>query len=155
MTTQKTIALTRQTFVGKVMSQLSNMLSRLVITFLPRSKHILISSITMATITWLQSPSEKAPGSLALQKRISTKTESSKACKVFIWRKKSIVRVDRHTGSLRGRVPELLSCALMVAWITFMGCFFQVSFGQSFWAAWFTVCICYISGSSHVCICIS
>ena len=42
MTTGKTIALTRQTFVGKVMSQLFNMLSRLVITFLPRSKHLLI-----------------------------------------------------------------------------------------------------------------
>ena len=49
MTTGKTIALTRQTFVGKVMSLLLNMLSRLVITFLPRSKHLLIS--------WLQSPS--------------------------------------------------------------------------------------------------
>ena len=49
MTTGKTIALTRQTFVGKVMSLLFNMLSRLVITFLPRSKHLLIS--------WLQSPS--------------------------------------------------------------------------------------------------
>ena len=49
MTTGKTIALTRWTFVGKVMSALFNMLSRLVITFLPRSKHLLIS--------WLQSPS--------------------------------------------------------------------------------------------------
>ena len=49
MTTGKTIALTRQTFVGKVMSLLLNMLSRLVITFLLRSKRLLIS--------WLQSPS--------------------------------------------------------------------------------------------------
>ena len=49
MTTGKTIALTRWTFVGKVMSLLFNMLSRLVITFLPRHKHPLIS--------WLQSPS--------------------------------------------------------------------------------------------------
>ena len=49
MTTGKTIALTRWTFVGKVMFLLFNMLSRLVITFLPRSKHLLIS--------WLQSPS--------------------------------------------------------------------------------------------------
>ena len=49
MTTGKTIALTRWTFVGKVISLLFNMLSRLVITFLPRSKHLLIS--------WLQSPS--------------------------------------------------------------------------------------------------
>ena len=49
MATGKTIAWTRWTFVGKVMSLLLNMLSRLVITFLPRSKHLLIS--------WLQSPS--------------------------------------------------------------------------------------------------
>ena len=48
MTTGKTIALARRTFVGKVMSLLFNMLSRLVITFLQRSKHLLIS--------WLQSP---------------------------------------------------------------------------------------------------
>ena len=43
MTTGKTIALTRRTFIGKVMSLLFNMLSRLVIIFLPRSKHLLIS----------------------------------------------------------------------------------------------------------------
>ena len=49
MTPGKTIALTRWTFVGKVISLLFNMLSQLVITFLPRSKHLLIS--------WLQSPS--------------------------------------------------------------------------------------------------
>ena len=49
ITIGKTIALTRQPFVGKVMSLLLNMLSRLVITFLPRSNHLLIS--------WLQSPS--------------------------------------------------------------------------------------------------
>ena len=48
-TTGKTIALARRTFTGKVMSLLFNMLSRLVITFLPRSKHLIIS--------WLQSPS--------------------------------------------------------------------------------------------------
>ena len=46
MTTGKTIALTRRTFVGKVMSLLLNMLSRLDITFLPRSKHLLIYSVT-------------------------------------------------------------------------------------------------------------
>ena len=49
MTTGKTIALIRETFVGKVMSLLFKMLSRLIIAFLPRSKHFLIS--------WLQSPS--------------------------------------------------------------------------------------------------
>ena len=50
MTTGKTIALTRRAFVGKVLSLLLNMLLSLVITFLPRSKRLLIS--------WLQSPSE-------------------------------------------------------------------------------------------------
>ena len=49
MTTGKTIALIRQTFVGKVMSLLLTVLSRLVIAFLPKNKHLLIS--------WLQSPS--------------------------------------------------------------------------------------------------
>ena len=49
MTTGKTIALTRWTFVGEVISLLFNILSRLVIAFLPRGKHLLIS--------WLQSPS--------------------------------------------------------------------------------------------------
>ena len=49
MTTGKTIALTRQTFVDKVMSLLFNMLASLVITFLPRSKHLFLS--------WMQSPS--------------------------------------------------------------------------------------------------
>ena len=49
MTTRKTIALTRQTFVGKIMTVFFNMLSRLDITFLPRSKRLLIS--------WLQPPS--------------------------------------------------------------------------------------------------
>ena len=62
MTTGKTIALTRCIFVGKVMSLLFNMLSRLVITFLPRSKCLLIS--------WLQSPSavilEPCPSRLSL-----------------------------------------------------------------------------------------
>ena len=67
MTTGKTIALTRWTFVGKVMSLLSNMLSRLVITFLSRSKGILISwtgchdlsflDIHYIIISWLQTPS--------------------------------------------------------------------------------------------------
>ena len=62
MTTGKNIALTRRTFVGKEMSLLFNMLSRLVIKFLPRIKHLLIS--------WLQSPSavisEPRKGSLSL-----------------------------------------------------------------------------------------
>ena len=71
MTPGKTIALTRQTFVGKVMSQLLNMLSRLVIAFLPRSKLLLIS--------WLQSPSSVIlePGKI---KSLTVSTVSPSIC---------------------------------------------------------------------------
>ena len=71
MTTGKTIALTRQTFVGKVMSLLFNMLPRLVITFLPRSKHILIS--------WL-----KLPHAVILEpKKIKSDTVSTVSPSIF------------------------------------------------------------------------
>ena len=56
MTTGKTIPLTRWTFVGKVMSLLLNMLSRLVITFLPRSKHLLISQLQSPSAVILEPP---------------------------------------------------------------------------------------------------
>ena len=59
MTTGKPIALTRQTFVGKVMSLLFNMLSRLVITFLPRSKCLLISWVQSPSAVILESPKNK------------------------------------------------------------------------------------------------
>ena len=68
MTTGKTKALTRWTFVGKVMSLLCNMLSRLVIAFLPRSKHLLIS--------WLQSPYAVILETTPPQKKIKSVTLS-------------------------------------------------------------------------------
>ena len=60
MTTGKTIALTRQTFVGKVMSLLFNMLSRLVITFLARSKRLLISRLQSPSAVILEPPKIKS-----------------------------------------------------------------------------------------------
>ena len=60
MTTGKTIALTRRTFVGKVMSQLFNMPSRLVITFLPRSKRLLISRLLSPFAGILELPKIKS-----------------------------------------------------------------------------------------------
>ena len=60
MTTGKTIALTRWTFVGKVMSLLFNMLSRFVITFLPRSKHLLISRLQSPSAVILKPPKIKS-----------------------------------------------------------------------------------------------
>ena len=71
MTTGKTIALTRWTFVGKVMSLLFNMLSRLVITFLQRGKHLLIS--------WLQSPSAVIMEPKKI-KSVTVSTVSSSIC---------------------------------------------------------------------------
>ena len=59
MTIGKTIALTRQTFVYKVMSLLFNTLSRLVITFLPRSKHLLISRLQSPSAVILEPPQNK------------------------------------------------------------------------------------------------
>ena len=60
MTTGKTIALTRQTFVGKIMSLFFNMLSRLVITFLPRSKRLLISCLRSPSAVILEPPKIKS-----------------------------------------------------------------------------------------------
>ena len=60
MTTGKTIALTRRTLVGKVMSLLLNMLSRLVITFLPRSKRLLISWLQSSSAVILEAPKIKS-----------------------------------------------------------------------------------------------
>ena len=60
MTTGKTIALTRWTFVGKVMSLLLNMLSRLVIAFLARSKHLLISWLQSLSVVILEPPKIKS-----------------------------------------------------------------------------------------------
>ena len=72
ITTGKTIALSRWTFVGKVMSLLFNMLSRLVIAFLPRNKRLLIS--------WLQSPS-----AVILQpKKIKSVTVSIVSASIFL-----------------------------------------------------------------------
>ena len=61
MTTGKTIALTRWTFVGKVMSLLFNMLSRLAITFLPSSMHLLISWLQSSTAVILEPPKQSLP----------------------------------------------------------------------------------------------
>ena len=60
MTTGKTIALTRQAFVGKIMSLLFNMLSRFVITFLPRSKCLLISWLQSSSVVILEPPKMKS-----------------------------------------------------------------------------------------------
>ena len=60
MSTGKSIALIKQTFVGKVMSLLLNMLSRLVITFLPRSKHLLISWLQSSSAVILEPPPKKS-----------------------------------------------------------------------------------------------
>ena len=86
MTTGKTIALIKWTFVDKVMSLLVNMLSRFIITFLPRSKHLLIS--------WLQSPS-----AVVLEpKKIKSVTVSMVSPSIC-----HVVRSEEHTSELQSR----------------------------------------------------
>ena len=98
MTTGKTIALTRWTFVGKVMSLILNMLSRLVITFLPRSKRLLIS--------WLQSP----PAVILEPKKIKSDTVSTVS--------PSISHESRlnHRAVLKKRVESSLIRPLIESW---------------------------------------
>ena len=89
MTTGKTIALTRQTFVDKVMSLLYNMLSRLVITFLPRRKRLLIS--------WLQSPS--AVNSLQyVQKKIKGDHKGFECLQILKRNKALLRRISRPSA---------------------------------------------------------
>ena len=71
VTTGKTIDLTRQTFVGKVMSLLFNMLSRLVITFLPRSKHLFISWLQSTSAVILEPPKIKSATASTVSPSIS------------------------------------------------------------------------------------
>ena len=78
MTTGKTIALTRWTFVGKVMSLLLNMLSRLVITFLPRSKHLLISWLQLPSAVILEPPKIKSDTVSTVSPSISHDLQSLK-----------------------------------------------------------------------------
>ena len=110
MTTGETIALTRQTFVGKVMSLLFNMLSRLVITFLPRSKYLLIS--------WLQSPSAvilepKNIKSATVSPSISHGVMGPVALILVFW-KLSLLQLPSRDGSL--------SLALLSLFLSFIFC---------------------------------
>ena len=88
MTTGKTIALTRWTFVDKIMSLLFNMLSRLVITFLPRSKHLLIS--------WLQSPSTV----ILEPRKIKSATVSPSICHEVMGPNAKIFEISCHCKML-------------------------------------------------------
>ena len=93
--------------------------------------------------------SDKGPGPSALQERILTKTESRETSIVFIKRKKSTVRVDRHTGRLRVREWHPHGSSNY-----FYGAFLP-GFLWPFWFTWFTAPIWYISVSFHTCRCIS
>ena len=93
--------------------------------------------------------SDKGPGPSALQERILTKTESRETSIVFIKRKESTARVDRHTGRLRARQLHPHGSSNY-----FYGAFLP-GFLWPFWFTWFTVHIWYISVSFQVCRCIS
>ena len=83
MTTGKTIVLTRRAFVGKVMSLLFNVLSRLVITCLPRSKHLLISWLQSPSAVILQPPKIKSDTFSTVSLFISYEVIAGNSCKPF------------------------------------------------------------------------
>ena len=85
MTTGKTIALTRRTFVGKVMSLLLNMLSRLVITFLPRSKCLLISWLQSSSAVILEPPKIKSATVSTVSPSISHEVMGPNAMILVFW----------------------------------------------------------------------
>ena len=85
MTTGKTIALTRQTFVGKVMSLLFNMLSRLVITFLPRSKRLLLSRLQSPSAVILEPPKIKSATVSTVSPSISHEVMGPDATILVFW----------------------------------------------------------------------
>ena len=89
VTTGKTIALPRWTFVGKVMSLLFNMLSRFVITFLPRSKRFFIS--------WLQSPSAVILEPPKI-KSVTVSIASFRKRQIYLWTFKSLSHVESKEG---------------------------------------------------------
>ena len=100
MTTGKTIALTRQTFVGRVMSLLFNILSRLIIAFLPRSKSLLIS--------WLQSPSAV----ILEPRKIKSVTVSPSICHEVMGPVAIILVLSLPWGGVRRQKPQPFPGAL-------------------------------------------
>ena len=92
MTTGKTIALTRWTFVGKVMSLLFNMLYRLVIAILPRSKHLLISCLQSPSAVILEPPKIKSltvsivSASICYEMMGLVEKEMATHCSILAWR---------------------------------------------------------------------
>ena len=101
------------------------------------------------TLTTRPVVSDKSPGPSALQERTSTKMESSKAKSVCLEEKQYIVCGHTH-GWIQRERTEFYSCGNLNY---FYGVCLWISFGQSF--TWFTAYSWYISGSSHVCACIS
>ena len=119
MTTGKTIALTRRTLVGKVMSLLLNMLSRLVITFLPRSKRLLIS--------WLQSPQDRHKSNVLMEqadkKRGITKTYSMSdggKCRVWSWAGGCKLSLGGQGRWLLRKEPKEVISGLSALWEVFL-----------------------------------
>ena len=86
MTTGKTIALTTWTFVGKVVFLLFNMLSRLIMTFLPRSKHLLISSLQSSSVVILEPPKIKSVTVFIVSPSICHEVMGPEAMILVFWR---------------------------------------------------------------------
>ena len=101
---EKTIALTRRTFVGKVMSLFLNMLSRLVITFLPRSKRLLISWLQSPSAVILEPPKIKSDTVSTVSPPVSHEVMGPDAMILVFW-----ILSAKPTFSPRARHPEMWS----------------------------------------------
>ena len=108
MTTGETIALTRQTFVGKVMSLLYNMLSRLVIASLPSSKHLLISWLQSQSAVILEPPKIKSATVSTVSPSISHEVMGLDA---MIFVRMAIIKKDKRLTSAGQDVEKREPCA--------------------------------------------
>ena len=112
MTTGKSIALTRWTFFGKVMSLLFNMVSRLVITFLPRSKRLLISWLQAPSAVILESPKIKSDTVSTVSPSICHEVMGLDATILVFWMLSSKTTFSLSSFTFNKRLFSLLSCLL-------------------------------------------
>ena len=113
MTAGKTIALTRRTFVDKVMSLIFNMLSRLVITFLPRSKHLLISWLQSTSAVILGPPKIKSLTVSAVSLSICYKVMEPDAMSLVFWLLSFKLDFSLSSFSFIKRLMIFISCDIM------------------------------------------
>ena len=131
MTTGKTIALNRRTFVGKVMSLLSNMLSRLAITFLPRSKHLLISWLQSPSAVILEPPKIKSDTISTVSPSISHEVMGPDAMVLVSWMLSFLSQLFHSFTFIKRLFSSSSVSAISVCYLHIWGCWYFS------WQSWF------------------